>query len=121
VTVDYTTSNGTAIAGQDYLTQTGTLTFNNGSALPQTFSVPIIDDSDPDGNKTVNLSLTNPTGGATLGNPSTALLTILDDETGGSQPLDKFIYLPLVLKLAADEPIPGEHDADLSLDDIFPE
>ena len=121
VTVDYTTSNGTAIAGQDYLTQTGTLTFNNGSALPQTFSVPIIDDSDPDGNKTVNLSLTNPTGGATLGNPSTALLTILDDETGGSQPLDKFIYLPLVLKLAAEEPIPGEHDADLSLDDIFPE
>ena len=43
VTVDWTTTDGTAIAGQDYEAATGTLTFS-ALAMMQTIRVPIIDD-----------------------------------------------------------------------------
>ncbi|HEX2951809.1 MAG TPA: carbohydrate-binding protein, partial [Armatimonadota bacterium] len=82
VSVNYTTSNGTATAGTDYTTTSGTLTFGAG-VTSQTFSVPIIDDQSVEGNETVNLSLSNPTGGATLGSPTSAVLTIIDNDQSG--------------------------------------
>ena len=42
ITVDYTTRDGTAVAGQDYTTHTGTLTIRPGHAA--TISVPLLDD-----------------------------------------------------------------------------
>jgi uncharacterized delta-60 repeat protein len=83
VTVNYaTTSGGTATPGNDYTTTSGTLSFANGETS-KSFSVPILNDLPPvfEGNETVNLTLSNPTGGATLGIPSTAVLTIVDGET----------------------------------------
>jgi hypothetical protein len=77
VTVAYATSDGTAVAGTDYQATNGTLTFNPGDVV-QSFQVPIYDDGLPGPNKTVNLTLSNPTN-ATLGSPSTAVLTIIDD------------------------------------------
>jgi large repetitive protein len=74
VTVDYATSNGTATAGTDYTAASGTLTFNQGETS-KTFSIPIISDNVLEGDETINLTLSNPTGGAVLGN-STAVLTI---------------------------------------------
>jgi hypothetical protein len=44
VTVDYSTSNGTAFVGFDYVASTGSLTFFPGQ-VSQTFDVPVIDDN----------------------------------------------------------------------------
>ena len=58
VTVDWTTADGTAIAGQDYEATTGTLTF---SALEtaQTIRVPIIDDDLDEAAETFTVALRN--------------------------------------------------------------
>ena len=79
ITVDYATSNGTAIAGQDYTATSGTLTFLNGETT-KTFPVPIINDTMNEPNETFNVSLSNPTGGALLLVPSTATVTIADND-----------------------------------------
>ncbi|HKO44150.1 MAG TPA: Calx-beta domain-containing protein, partial [Pyrinomonadaceae bacterium] len=78
-TVDYTTSNGTATAGSDYTTTSGTLTFSHGSTS-QSFLIPISNDTSDEPNETVNLTLSNVSGTGSLGTPSTAVLTIIDDD-----------------------------------------
>ena len=80
VTVDYATGNGTADAGIDYLAASGTLTFNQGETS-KTFSIGVVGDVIHEGDETVNLTLSTPTGGAILGNPSTALLTIINNDS----------------------------------------
>ena len=47
----------------------------------QTFTIPILDDSSVERNETVLVALTNPTGGAALGNPHAATLTIVDNDS----------------------------------------
>jgi len=76
--VNYATSNGTATAGSDYTATSGTLTFPDGSAM-QSFMVPILNDNLTEPNETVNLTLSMPVN-ATLGTPSTAILTINNDD-----------------------------------------
>ncbi len=79
--VNYATSNGTAVSGQDYAAASGTLSFDIGETS-KTFSVPLLDDGVFEGNETLNLGLMNVTGsGAALGLPSIAVLTIVEDET----------------------------------------
>jgi len=82
VTIQYSTSDGTGHAGEDYQHATGTLTFDatGPGATSQTFTVPVIDNGDSDGNRTVMLTLHTPGGGVTLGGQKTATLTIVDDE-----------------------------------------
>ena len=80
VGVDYATSNGTATAGADYTAASGTLSWPNGDTLDKTFTVDITDDGAVEGDETVDLALSAPTGGATLGTPATAVLTIIDDD-----------------------------------------
>ncbi|HEX8199112.1 MAG TPA: Calx-beta domain-containing protein, partial [Isosphaeraceae bacterium] len=81
VSVAFATGDGTAIAGADYLSTAGTLTFNPG-VTNLTFTIPIVQDALIEPNETVNLSLgtTGPPGGALLGPQSTAALTIRDDD-----------------------------------------
>ena len=63
----------------DYIGSAGTLNFAMGETS-KTFTVPIIDDFQVEGNETLNLSLSNPVGG-TLGSQNTAVVTISDNDT----------------------------------------
>ncbi len=78
-TVNYATSNGSALAGSDYTATAGALTFTPGITL-QTFSVPILDDALLEGSETVSLSLSSPVS-ATIGATNPATLTIVDNDT----------------------------------------
>ena len=57
----------------------GTLTFADGETT-KTIDVSVTDDGDAEGDETVNVALSNPTNGATLGTPATAVLTIRNDD-----------------------------------------
>jgi hypothetical protein len=79
VTVDFTTSNGTA-NGSDYTNADQTVTFGSG-VTSQTVQVPITNDpEDENFTETILLGLRNPTNGAFLGTQATATLTIIDDD-----------------------------------------
>lgn len=81
VSVTFATVDGTATAGQDYTATTQVVTFADGESASQAVDVPIIDDTlDEPLSEAVNLRLSNPTGGATLGNLPTSLLTIIDND-----------------------------------------
>ena len=60
VTVDYTTVNGTAVAGQDYEATSGTLVFDQGEDS-KTVYVPIEYDSNDENDETLTFRLSNPT------------------------------------------------------------
>ena len=61
VTVDYATADGTATAGEDYSSTSGTLTFAAGETS-KTVSVPVLDDVVDEGEETFTLRLSNATG-----------------------------------------------------------
>src|SRR5262249_1876613 len=81
VTVNFATSNGTAIAGIDYGATNGLLTFSNGVTL-QSFVVPIINNRLVQGDRTFTVSLSNPGNGALVIPPSITTITITDDVSG---------------------------------------
>jgi hypothetical protein len=81
VGISYTTGNGTATAPGDYTTTSGTLTWANGDTANKTITIPIIDDSTVESTESFSLILSSPTGGSTLGSPSTATVTITDNDT----------------------------------------
>ncbi len=73
--VQYATSDGTAQTGVDYTATSGTLNFAPGE-LSKTISIPIATKTVPGPDKTVNVTLSNPTGDGVLGATSNAVLTI---------------------------------------------
>jgi hypothetical protein len=79
-TVQYSTSNGSATTGTDYTSVSGTLFFN-GNETSESFNVPILDDGGLEGNETINLSLSNKSSSLNFGNPTSATITILDNDT----------------------------------------
>lgn len=84
VSVQYSTANGTATAGQDYTATSGTLTWAAGDESSKSFTVPILNDGAAEGTETVLFTLSNPTGGASLSAArGTSVLRIVDDGTGG--------------------------------------
>jgi hypothetical protein len=86
VSVNYGTSNGTATGGMacstgvDFLATSGTLNWASGDSANKTFTVTICNDTADEPNETVNLTLSMPSGGATIGTPNPATLTITDDD-----------------------------------------
>ncbi len=100
VGVNYATvaTGSTATAGSDYTAVSGTLTWADGDTSSKTFTIPIVNDLLTDGiiegNQTVNLALSAASGGASLGSPSTAVLTIIDNTNLGVTPLDNWPSSP---------------------------
>ena len=77
VTVDYASTDGTALAGSDYTTVSGTLTFTSGQTS-KTVAVPVTDDVLSEDDETVTLNLSNATN-APIVDPQ-GVGTILDDD-----------------------------------------
>ncbi|MDH5517697.1 MAG: S8 family serine peptidase [Gammaproteobacteria bacterium] len=93
VSVNYATSNATAIAGNDYSATSGTLNWADGDSSSKTISVPITNDSLYELDETVTLTLTNPSGGASLGSVITTTLTIAaNDAAPGTLSLSSATY-----------------------------
>jgi hypothetical protein len=78
VTVDYITADGSAVAGQDYVATSGTLSFP-AKATSKTFTVSILNDTAVESGEVLALSLQSPVGGV-LGPQGSAALAITDDE-----------------------------------------
>jgi len=78
LTVGFTTAGGTAVPGTNYQPVAGTFIFGPGETV-KTFLVPIHDDGEVTGNKTVGLYLTD-TGGSPIGPQGTALLNIVETD-----------------------------------------
>jgi hypothetical protein len=84
--VAYSTTDGSATSPADYTPVSGTLDFAAGQRSAA-FSVPIIDDAVFEGPKSLGLALSAPRGGAaSLVDPSSASLTIADDEPAPPPP-----------------------------------
>ncbi len=77
VSVDYSTADGTALAGVDYVANTGNLNFQPGDST-QVIQVDILDDAEEEGIETFNLILSNSVN-AQIGDPE-AIGTIQDDD-----------------------------------------
>src|SRR6185295_14651192 len=87
--VECSVISGNANQRCDYLSTNGTLSFA-ANETQKTFRVITYNDLYPDGNETINLSLSNPSAGSALGTQNTATITILDDDSGtpASNPID---------------------------------
>lgn len=86
VAVDFATGDNSAIAGADYGATTMTVNFADGDTAPKAISIPITDDTLDESDETVNLALSNVTGGASIGAIGSAVLTIRDNDDAAPGP-----------------------------------
>lgn len=96
VSVNYATGSGTATSGTDFTAANGTLSWAAGEGGSKSFTVSITSDALPEPSETILLSLSNPTGGATLGTLSSSKATIIDDDSAPlitTQPQPVSVYL----------------------------
>src|SRR5215207_8906717 len=93
VTVEYATSFGPAVPDRDYIPTSGTLTFAP-NVTQQSFTIQTIDNQKYQGQRGVQVELSNPTGGASLGIPPITRLAILDNESYDPTLLDDFETYP---------------------------
>jgi uncharacterized repeat protein (TIGR01451 family) len=95
VSVDYATGGGTATPGTDYTPQSGTLSFIIGQQTQQ-IAVPVVVDTTPEQDETLQVTLSNPRGGTI--SRKTATGTIEDDD----------IAVPADLVIAVSAPATGQ-------------
>ncbi len=77
LSVDYATVNGTAIAGQDYTSTSGTLTFT-GTETSKTIQLQILDDATTETDETFTVQLRNNTNIEVIGAPAVLTVTVQD-------------------------------------------
>ncbi len=79
LSVQYATANGSALAGDDYETAAGTITWLAGQTVDKSFNITIIDDFVSEGDKFFYVSLTSPSNCAVSG-PSATNVTIIEND-----------------------------------------
>ena len=93
--MDYeVTSEGTeegAVAGEDFVAQSGTLVWNDGEIIAKQIEVEILDDDQVEQDEQVKVKLSNPAG-AILASTVQALVTIKDDDSYGTIELGRTEY-----------------------------
>lgn len=82
-TVEFAMTGGTATAGMDYLSRTGTLEFAP-LEVEKTIAVSILDDGKIEEDETFNVFLRNPSTGSTLGSPENHVVRIVDSKKPGN-------------------------------------
>jgi hypothetical protein len=95
-TIGFAAADGTAKNGVNYEAVSGDVTFGEGVTF-QAVNIPIIDDHLDDGNKTVNLYISNlPTGTAPIASPIVATLTIVNTDLPAPtvSPKVQLVYAP---------------------------
>lgn len=81
VSADWSTvAGGSATVVDDYAAASGTVSWLAGESGAKTFTVTIVDDAVSESDETINLALSNLTGGATAGANQTSTITISDNE-----------------------------------------
>jgi hypothetical protein len=75
-----TVAGGTATADADYTPISARISFAAGDSVPKPCRVPIVDDSVVEGEETVQIALSDPSGGATIGDTSAAEVHIVDND-----------------------------------------
>ena len=77
--VNYATDDGSALAGSDYVSTNGTLTWSDGDTNAKTITVSIINDTINEGNESFAVTISDAMG-VSLGSPASATVTIIDDD-----------------------------------------
>jgi hypothetical protein len=85
VSFDYATSDGTASAGSDYTAVSGNLSFAGGGTT-RTFVVSLFGDTNVEADETFSINLSNPQN--VIFARSTALVTIVGDDSATGNPID---------------------------------
>ena len=80
ISITITLANGTATAPADFDNTAIPVTFADGETS-KTVTIPIVDDTIFEPNETINLALTNLSSGVTLGEQSSSVLTIIDNDS----------------------------------------
>ena len=95
VSVDYTVTDGSAtLADNDYEISpaTGTLNWASGDSADKFITVTVKGDTKFETDETINLTLSNVTGGAAPGNPSAAVLTVTNDDGQPAISVDDTVF-----------------------------
>ena len=84
VSIQYSTSDGTAITGADYTSASGTLSWADGDLSDKTFTIAVANDAAIEPDETIVVTLSTVTGGATIDGAGTLTVTIANDDSPAS-------------------------------------
>jgi hypothetical protein len=90
ISVDCISHDESATAGDDYIAVRETLNWGDQDDDTQACTVAVIYDSVFENDETFNMELVNPTGGANIGDPGIAIVTIIDDSSCSTPSLLQF-------------------------------
>jgi choice-of-anchor B domain-containing protein len=80
VSIDYATSDGTAMAGSDYTAASGTLNWGAGDIGERVINVPVINDSQTEAGESFRITLSNAAGGVAIEGSPVIDVTITDND-----------------------------------------